>query len=165
MKSASNMNQQKLSYWVSAAEILSALAVVITLVVLIYDVRENTSITRIVMYADLIESFNEGSRIVSQDPEGLALIEAWISEDVLSLELIDRKRLEQMVQPLFRNYEIAFLAHDAGFYGEAEWERMQRQACMHFNRAESANFMEMVEAILTRPFFQFLSSTCSEPSE
>lgn len=156
---------QRLSYWVSAAEIGSALAVVVTLAILIYSIRENTNLTRVSIYADHMASFNEQTRDVYRDPSLIPIIESWLAEDVSSLEFTDRKRLEYTIQYMFRTYETAYLAFDAGFYGEVEWERMERQACWQFDRATAAGFLEMLQQITTVPFYQHLSAACPEAAE
>ena len=132
------------------------------LVILIIGVRENTNVTRTSMYADHMTSLNEHSRDVYRDSELTAIVEYWVANDASSLDIIEFKRLDLMIQYLFRVYETAYLAHDAGIYGEDEWERMQRNACVQFNRArmQDERILNTLEVILTNRFFLFLSESC-----
>ena len=145
---------QKLSDWASIAEIVSGLAVVVTLVILIIGIRENTNITRMSMYADQMAVFNDLTRDAYRDEQLTAILDAFLMEDLSTLELMDIKRLENAVWYVFRNYESAYIAHEAGYYGEDEWERMERHACLNFERAITANFEASLENLLTRSFFQ-----------
>lgn len=49
----------KLSGWASIAEIISGTAVLITLVFLVFGIRENTEITRAAAYDRNIDSLNQ----------------------------------------------------------------------------------------------------------
>ena len=50
--------KQRLSDWASYAEIASGIAVVVTLIILVIGIRENTEITRTAMYAGTLDQFN-----------------------------------------------------------------------------------------------------------
>ena len=150
----------KLSDWASIAEILSGIAVVVTLVFLIRGVQENSNITRAAMYADHISSFNEQSRDFYSDPDLARIFAAWLAEDVSSLDESDIQRLDQVAAYIFRTYETAFLAHEAGIYGEQEWERMERASCANYDRAKAAGFIPVLEALMTQLFLDFLRDNC-----
>ncbi len=49
-----SLMNQKLSDWASAAEIIASIAVVITLIILILGIRENTEVVRAGSYNDLL---------------------------------------------------------------------------------------------------------------
>ena len=51
--------KRQLSSWASGAEIISSIAVVVTLVFLVIGIRENTAITRASVYATSIEGIND----------------------------------------------------------------------------------------------------------
>ena len=152
--------QPKLSHWANIAEILSGIAVVVTLIFLIRGVNENSEITRAAMYANHVGAFNEQSRDFYSDPELARIFSAWLAEDVSSLDESDMQRLDQIAAYIFRTYETAFLAYEAGIYGEVEWERMERASCANYGRAKAAGFTPLLEALMTRPFLEFLNDNC-----
>ena len=60
---------QKLSDWASIAEIVSGVAVVITLIFLIVGIRENTNVVRASAFSDNLSAFNDFSMTVAADAE------------------------------------------------------------------------------------------------
>jgi hypothetical protein len=156
---------QKLSDWASIAEIVSGVAVVVTLVFLIRGIDENTELTRAALYASHINAFNEQSRDAYSDPEVARIFRAWLVEDFSSLSESDNARLEQMVAYFFRSYEGAFLAHQSGLYGEFEWERMERSTCDNYGRAIAGGFAYLLDALMTRPFLDFMEHNCPSRDE
>ena len=156
---------QKLSDWASVAEIVSGIAVVVTLVFLIRGIDENTEIARAAMYASQINAFNEQARDAYSDPEVARIFRAWLEEDFSSLSESDKARLEQMVAYFFRNYEGAFLAHQSGLYGEFEWQRMAKNTCDNYGRAVTGGFVYLLDALMTRPFLDFMEHNCPRRDE
>ena len=82
-----------------------------TLVILIIGIRENTKITRMSMYADQMAVSNDLTRDAYQDEQSTAILDAFLMEDLSTLELMDIKRLENAMWYVFRNYESAYIAH------------------------------------------------------
>jgi hypothetical protein len=66
---------QKLSEWASVAEVVSGVAIVVTLVFLAVGIRENTEITRAAAYDRNIESLNQWRLGVMQNE---SLIRVWV---------------------------------------------------------------------------------------
>lgn len=88
----------------SIAEVVSGLAVVITLVFLILSVRENSDITRAEMYSSHQESLNEMFRDIYRDPELMRIHDAWLANDFSSLDAHDTRVLSYLVTNAFRTY-------------------------------------------------------------
>ena len=147
-----------LSDWAYFAEIVSGIAVVVTLVFLIVGIQENTDVTRFSVYADLIDELNENDRIKLANPQVGAAWEAYANERTgeLSSEDLSRVRLQAVL--VFRSYEKAFFARKYEVIGEAEWRRFQRLTCLHDARVRSAGVS--VEPILTSEFMEYIKSEC-----
>jgi len=60
---------QKLSDLASLAEIVSGVAVVVTLVFLVIGIRDNADVTRFSVYSDLLNEINENERARINNPE------------------------------------------------------------------------------------------------
>ena len=60
---------QKLSDWASIAEIISGIAVVVTLIFLIAGIRENTAVLRGSSYSNTLESLNQLQASIMADSE------------------------------------------------------------------------------------------------
>ena len=59
----------KLENFAHIAEVISGIAVVISLVFLIYGIRENTEVTRTVAYEGLIDSINNFTLTIVPDED------------------------------------------------------------------------------------------------
>lgn len=151
----------KLSDWASMAEIVSGIAVVVTLAFLISGIRENTAITRAEMYSSHLESFNEMGRDIYRDAELTRLHDAWLSGDIASLNAQDIRRLARIVVNSFRTYEMAFYSQRYGLYGPDEWGRMERLICLNYQRGLGTDIESMVAETMTREFNEYTQVNCS----
>ena len=148
----------KLSDWADLAEIVSGIAVVVSLVFLILGIQENTDVTRFSVYANLLDEINENDRIKLANPEVGAAWEAYANETTNELSAEDLSRVRLQAVLVFRSYEKAFFARKYEVIGEAEWSRFQRLACFHDARVRSAGIS--VEPILTSEFMDYIRSEC-----
>jgi hypothetical protein len=112
---------QKLTDWASVAEIISGIAVVITLIFLVQGIRENTAIVRVSVYEGLIQEINAWNHDRVRDPEVERIVSVLFSGDIEALDERDRSRLITFIQALFRTYERAYFSRQYGVIGEAEW--------------------------------------------
>jgi erythromycin esterase-like protein len=151
---------QKLSDWANVAQIVSGIAVVITLVFLIVGIRENTDVTRAAVYQQSSNSLNEWRRDVLSDPEIARLFGAFLNNQAESIDGIDRIRLTQLILNIFQISESAFYAQRYGLLGTAEWSRFERSICDNYARARSARLAEALQLIMTKEFMEYIAVTC-----
>ena len=110
----------KLSDWASIAEIVSSIAVIVTLVFLVLGVRDNTDVLRASAYADLMDSLNEFQSEQMANPDSLRVWDAFVAEEAAELDGLDRRRLTLTALILFRIYEKAYFSNQSGLIGESE---------------------------------------------
>jgi hypothetical protein len=152
----------KLSDWASLAEITSATAVVVTLIVLIVSIRENTDLTRATVYESNINSLMGWRTEIVRDREIAELLGAYESSDIVSLDEIDRTRVTQLVANIFNVYEKAYFAREYDVIGTAEWSRFERIACVHYTRTSAIpSLFRTIEAVMTDEFMSFLEAACA----
>jgi len=154
--------KQKLSDWASAAEIVSGIAVVVTLVILIVGVRENTEITRTAMYAGTLDQFNAFETEMLSNPNLLPIYNSYLYFDTAELGQEERDSLSMMVAILFRTLDRAFSANQNRQLGDDEWARVERSLCTNYQRAESSGHLWVVEFLTTSSFWEYAVRTCSE---
>ena len=150
---------QKLSDWASIAEIVASIAVVVTLIMLMIDVRENTEVVRSNSYDDLLGDVNEQALVIAQDER---LIHIWRLYQVGAVaELTDEERLTLLilVRSTFRIFEKAYFAHQYGTVGEREYERFDRQACLHFGRTRADLWVE-IKQVLSDDYWEHVENIC-----
>jgi uncharacterized membrane protein YeiB len=150
-----------LEKWASLAEIVSGIAVVVTLIFLVVGIRENSNIMRASSFTSATDSLIELNRDIMTDGELAEIFEAWVSNDTSQLDPQQRARLNQMAVALFRIYEKAFLAEQYDLLGPGEWRRFERTICLIYPDLQSAGLQAPVRVALTDEFVQFIDAKCS----
>lgn len=155
----------KLSDWTSVAEIVSGVAVVVTLIFLSVGIRENTNTVRVAVFSNLTDATNELERDIYLDPE-LSLVWAnFLSGETDGLDATQSTRLRGILTAGFRNFDKAFFAQKYNVIGQAEWRRFDTAICSIQElslRSLKLDFSE--HPTLTDEFREYIAS-CSNGSE
>ena len=154
--------KQKLSDLASIAEIIASVAVVATLIVLIFGVRENTEVVRASAYASNVENINNLQIGMLNDPDAVRVWTDFMSGEAADLDRIDTMRLNLMLLTLFRSYESAYFNRSYGVLGEEESNRFDRSICEFFALARSADRTRPLRNTLTEGFFAYMIELCSD---
>ena len=153
----------KLSDWADIAQIVSGIAVVITLVFVIFEIRENTAITRASVFERSADRLIELRNQTLNDPEIAQLFQAYVEGNTEGITGVDAIRLRQFVLNMFQTYEQAYFAEQHGLLGPAEWRRFERQICLSYPRAQSsADISRTLPGVMTEEFMAFMAETCRE---
>ena len=153
---------RKLSDWASVAEIASGVAVVVTLVVLIIGVRENTDAIRASTYAQSLNSLNQWRDSISESREVAGYWTAFRSGDVDEFDDVDFTRLAQFIITLFTIYEHSYFSWQRDLIGDSEWERFEANICLQHGRiVVLPQLLAAYEGALTEEFREFVSDSCS----
>ncbi len=156
---------RKLSDWVGIAEIVSSLAVVITLIFLLFDIRENTDITRAAVYDRNMDSLNDWRLAIAKDKD-LTRIFTNGQTDRVGESMTDQE-LEAAQYMLISNvqwgiYEKSYYAHQYETLGTGEWSRFERQICTAWNRATAISLWNQTAGFLTGEFKDYVIGSCQE---
>ena len=149
---------RKLSNLASIAEIVSGIAVVITLIFLILGIRENTEITRAAAFDRNISSVNEILVPVILDEEFSPLFQSYLEGRTQELSSTEWFRVREIIRSLFRSYESAYHANQYGNIGVTEWTRVLAQLCFH--RGLLGAQWQEIPAVLTEEFANFVETSC-----
>ena len=153
---------QKLSNWASAAEILSGVAVIVTLLILIVGVRENTEITRTAMYGSITDQFNAFETEMLLNPDLRPIYFRYLNSEPGGFQPNDQESVAMMVAILFRTLDRAFAAKEKGQIGDEEWARLERSVCTNYKRAESFDQLPTVRFLTTDSFWEFAVESCDD---
>lgn len=156
---------RKLSDWASIAELVSAIAVVVTLAFLIVGIRENTAITRVSVYGDLTQEFIQLDVLRMQDAGLARVVEAFFEETTEALDESERLTLDMYVQVIFRNYERAYFSQEYDIIGDEEWSRFEFVICANSRRARLMGYEPTEAEILTNSFREYIKASCTGTSE
>jgi len=147
------------------AEILSSLAVIVTLLFLVAEVRQNTRVTQAAAYEQRIEELNRWRAILVTDSEVAA---AWLTdreEAGASQGKVADFRLGILFFMQWAIYENAYYANQRGLLGAAEWSRFERQICVRYENSGSrwdagTAVTSSERQLLTEEFARFVEDSC-----
>ena len=152
-----------LSDWASVTEIVSGIAVIISLVILIVGIRENTEVTRASVYENSINSMNDFRTRIIDDREIAGLWGAYQAGELEGLDQPDQSRVGQLIFMLFGVYEKSYYAQQYGVIGSSEWSRFEFQICRQYARVRSSQFLfQNLEVGMTQEFLGYIRASCSE---
>ena len=149
-------------YWTLAAEVVSALAVVITLVFVILEMRNSTNATQAQTYQLIMQELNAYRRFMNE-PDIVA-IELKIGDQGWdSLSRFEQRRMFTTAAMNWGVYESAYYANRRGVLGSSEWARFESGYCrrkLEQPWAWNQNEFTSMTALLTPEFVDFLQQLC-----
>ncbi len=146
------------------AEVISGVAVVVTLIFLIAQVRDNSSVIRGAAFEGSIDSLNELRLMIAEDHELASLmIDRW-GRDLIEEFGRDeapaylQRRLMTLVQ--WSNYEKAYYSRNYDLLGTAEWSRFERSICLTASNPAS-RWSADIKDFLTPEFADYVIEFCN----
>ena len=143
----------------SLIEVFGGIAVVVSLVFVGLEIRQNTAASRAATYQEIIRASNEYLLAIGADP-GLSLIMYRASSDSLRERLsgLDQLQYFNVRRVFWRNMENAYVQHPIGVLGDAEWDTYHGLAC----RGREIEIPEMWRTSIyaLRPDFVALMVAC-----
>jgi len=157
------MNNNRLQKWALAAEIIGGLAVVVTLVFLVIETRNNTNSIQAQTYQNLTEELNQ-TRRDQMDPVIARIFVKAREEGFDALNPEERYLAAQVRSAKWGVYESAFYARERNVLGEFEWVRFQEAICRNLN-VDAKDWMPVgggpgIKTILTPRFSAYVESSC-----
>lgn len=154
----------RLEKWALVAEVISGIAIVASLIVLIFEIRESTELARIAAYDAASRDFDESRRFALTNPDLLELSVALRNGELPNIETEPQEGLRAVLFLLtsFSETERAYLAYQAGIFGEDEWARVHRSECIRWGQLrQAADYYSRVSFRLTDRYVDHLNSTCT----
>ena len=148
------MANEKLRRYAYVSEIISAAAVVVSLLFVAFQVKDNTAAVRSSTYDDILSDHIEWRLTVASNPELLATM-AKASNSDSDLSDVERLGFQLAYQSLWQIYERAYFARKYETLGDSEWARYEKAICRHSSlidvKAELGRY-------LTTEFMEFANS-------
>jgi hypothetical protein len=122
------MNNDKWARISVLSELIGAVAVVLSLVYVAIEIRENTQAVQSATYQDLVANSDDFLLTLAQDS---ALTAIWLrgDENPSSLSDTEAQRYWWIVRTFWRNMEVAFRQHQVGMLGDPEYELYVSLTC------------------------------------
>ena len=157
------MKSKQLRKWALGAEIVSAIAVIITIGFLAVQMKDNTNALRAQMYQELMRDLNDW-RVMVNDPVQSKLLEKHRAVGWDSLSLAEKKQSGLPTLTLFGIYESAYFAKQRGVLGAGEWARFPSAICRQFSmKADiwNAEGLTPMREWFTPEFVGYIDRTCN----
>ena len=106
------------------AEIMGSVAIVVTLIVLLVEVRANTAAIQAATYQNVVDSITTGLSLRGTDPDVARIWDAGTVGE--HLEPIDQNRYFNLVGANMRRFENAFYQYQIGGIEESQWRPIER---------------------------------------
>jgi hypothetical protein len=153
------MANEKLQRYALVAEIISAAAVVVSLIFVAYQVKDNTAAIRSSTYEGILSDHIEWRMTVASSPElALAMLKNANSDS--SMSDVERRSADRAWQALWQIYERAYFARKYATLGDSEWARYEKAIC----RFAPLTDVETVLGRYLTPEFVDFAKSC-DPSE
>lgn len=150
------MNDNNLQKWAHLAEIFSSFAVLITLVFLVIEIRENSNLIRANSYDRSIDSLIDWRMQVVADEESLTyMAEHWSVEEPAQL------KKSMLLLSLWSIYEKTFFANQYDLIGSSEWQRFEYVICDNYEKVPDYWGVQ-VGRYLTPEFREYIGKTCTK---
>jgi len=110
-----------ISYYANLAEILGTAAIVVSLIYVAVQIRQNTRATKLTTAQNVFHDLREATAIVATDQE-MASIYVKAMKDVASLSPAEKHRVYMFLNITYRVYENAFYQNKQGALDAYVWE-------------------------------------------
>ena len=156
------MKNKQLKRWASGAEIVSAVAIVITIGFLAFQIMKNTNATQAQTYQLLMQEMN-AYRTFMAEPDMAAIFVKVAQQGWDNLDPVEQWRLYTTATINWGFYESAYFANKRGVLGESEWGRFKQAYCRRRKEQpylwNPEGYTPMTE-LLTTEFVDFVEATC-----
>ena len=157
------MKNKKLQKWALGAELVSAVAVVVTIGFLAFQTMDNTNALQAQTYQVLMAELNNWRVSFVEDPSLQEIIENIDAVGWENLGMRERRRFWMREIAIWGIYESAYFAKLHGVLGELEWARFERQICPRFNISRlmwDPPRSMTVKPTLTPHFAEYVEANC-----
>jgi len=150
----------KLEKWALIAEIVSSVAIVVTLAILVIEVRTNTAALRASTYRDVVESITSILHERASDAEVAQIWYAGAAGDQLSP--FDADRFDQLVTANTRRFENAFYQYRTGGIDPTQWQGVETALRQVFGPPAMRVWWEDNKSLYSLEFQHFVDDVFTE---
>ena len=159
------MKNKQLRKLALGAEIISAIAVIVTLIILVAGMKENTNALQAQTFQELMRDVNNWRSSIRQVESDQTLSKMRL-EGFDSLPKSEQDLVRMIYLELWGIYEAAFFANERGVLGADEWSRFEKVICAerrgdleHIWDTDYEGLLTFRE-ILTPMFVEYIDNQC-----
>ena len=150
--------KEKLKEWALLAEVISGVAILVTLVFLVLEVRTNSELIRIESFDRNIQSIIDWRMAVIADPSSMEVMAAYFGDSP------EVSKKSMLVTSLWNLYEKTYYARVYDTIGMSEWGRFEYSICDNFQR-DPDFWRDRVARLMTSEFREYVIITCASEAE
>jgi len=155
------MNSEKLQKWALIAEIFGGIAVIVTLIFLIIETRENNELQKASTYDSLVADIANWRMDQISNSDLAEIMDIATSRGQEALNESQTRKFRQYNVVLFLHYERAFLQWSAGNLSDSNWERFRVRICEAAgNPAFESNIGVIVDSSTNEAFTNYRKTQC-----
>lgn len=160
------MSTDSLKTWTAVAEIVSAVAVVVSLIYVGYEIRRSTLESDAEVQAELL-SYSRDRRVLVIQNADLARVLTQGYADLKSLTPEDALQFDNYVQLHYVAWERAFMASEAGILSDEIWQAWDDWFAATANRDPDFVWGRVRSTLRYEPFLQHVDFTlgAAEPDK
>jgi len=146
----------------AVAELVAAAAVILSLVYLSIQVKQNTQSIRVAASQDLLTSFNAVTSSVSTSRHGARVYHRLARGDWESLDEEETSAARMMLAQIMRVFEQAFLQHRVGSLPDDVWEGWVHQMTLAIGYPGMLDGWPAIRQMLNRDFAELIDSLAED---
>jgi hypothetical protein len=152
------MQESSLRKYALIAEIVSAVAVVVSLVFVALQIKDNTDAVRAATYDDILSDHIQWRMTIASSPE---LNEAMVKDftGAAPLTPTEEQARNWVAQAAWQIFERAYFARKYQTLGDSEWERYEAAICRSFSYRD---FESELAPYLTAEFAEYARECAQE---
>jgi hypothetical protein len=159
------MKSKKLRKWALVAEVVSAVAVVVTIGFLAFQTMDNTNALQAQTYQSLMRDINSWRSSIRDLEAGPTLAKVR-TDGIDSLSRGEQGRVRLVYLELWGIYEAAYFANERGVLGLDEWARFEFSICDQLDGIVSIFWdfdyenLPTFRQIMTPSFVEYVDTHC-----
>ena len=147
------------------AEVVSGVAIVVSLIILIVEVRASTGLARVAAYNSVTRDFDLDRELWLSDPELFDLFYGFTRGDLPDWDSAPEAafKLTLLLLDSLAGHERAYLSYRAEIFGENEWQRIESSQCSYWIPArdhDDDRYLGVLTRRLTSDYVDHLNSSC-----
>lgn len=141
----------------SVAELISSIAVLVSLIYLGVQIRNSTEAARTSTYHEIVAAFGGLNQTMAGSPD-LSLLYVSALEDFEALTAAERARISQLFYQTFRYFENMFYQHQRGYLEDDVWIGWNKLMITYFRRPGFQTWWALRREAFSSGFVAYLES-------
>lgn len=154
--SAGRRSFDRVNQWLTLA---ANLGVIAGLLILAYEIQQNTSIARASAYRDHVQDIAAWREMTIVNPDVSRIYGVYVRQGLDALEVGDQGRASGMINNIMGSYENAWFAWRYDVLDDEQWQRFRTGACIHFKLAHEQG---LNLRFITDPYREYLTQHCDD---